>query len=137
MDIPSPNILVAGVGGVPLNGGIKNTLNWAPRVGVTYQLNEKTVIRGGYGRSYDIGVFGSLFGHTVTQNLPVLSAQDLSGANSFDAVFNLVAAGAGAGVPDAVPPNGQLLAAERRLHARAARQAAAADGRRLQRHRPA
>jgi len=89
VDIPSPNILVAGVGGIPLNGGVKNSLNWAPRVGVTYQLNERTVIRGGYGRSYDIGVFGSLFGHSVTQNLPVLSAQQLSGANSFDAVFNL------------------------------------------------
>ena len=38
-------------------------MNWAPRVGVTYQLDEKTVVRAGYGRSYDIGVFGSLFGH--------------------------------------------------------------------------
>jgi hypothetical protein len=89
VQIPSPTILVAGVGGVPLNGGVQNTMNWAPRVGIAYQLNERTVIRGGYGRSYDIGVFGSLFGHTVTQNLPVLSAQDLSGANNFDAVFNL------------------------------------------------
>ncbi len=89
VDIPSPNMLVAGAGGVPLNGGIKNSLNWAPRAGVTYQLTDRTVLRGGYGRSYDIGVFGSLFGHTVTQNLPVLSSQDLSGPNSFDAVFNL------------------------------------------------
>ena len=30
----------------------------------------------GYGRSYDIGVFGSNFGHTVTQNLPVLLKQN-------------------------------------------------------------
>ncbi len=85
VNIPSPNMLVAGVGGVPLNGGIKNSLNWAPRAGATYQLTERTVLRAGYGRSYDIGVFGSLFGHTVTQNLPVLSSQDLSGANSFAA----------------------------------------------------
>ena len=99
---------MAGVGGVPLNGGIKNSLNWAPRVGVTYQLNEKTVIRGGYGRSYDIGVFGSLFGHTVTQNLPVLSAQSLSGANSFDDVFNL-SQPAPAPVFRAPDANGQLL----------------------------
>jgi carboxypeptidase family protein/TonB-dependent receptor-like protein len=106
-DVPSPDILVAGVGGVPLNGGIKNTLNWAPRAGVTYQLDERTVIRGGYGRSYDIGVFGSLFGHTVTQNLPVLSAQNLSGPNSFDAVFNL-AQGPPPPVFPAVPSNGHL-----------------------------
>jgi hypothetical protein len=107
VDIPSPNILVAGVGGIPLNGGVKNALNWAPRVGATYQLNEKTVIRGGYGRSYDIGVFGSLFGHSVTQNLPVLSAQQLNGANSFDAVFNL-SQPAPAPVFVDVPSNGQF-----------------------------
>jgi hypothetical protein len=107
VDIPSPNILVAGVGGIPLNGGVKNTLNWAPRAGVTYQLDEKTVIRGGYGRSYDIGVFGSLFGHSVTQNLPVLSAQSLSGANNFDAVFNL-SQPAPAPVFVNVPNNGQF-----------------------------
>ena len=52
--------LVAGVGGIGLNGNVKNTLNWAPRLGATYQLTQKTVLRAGYGRSYDIGVFGSL-----------------------------------------------------------------------------
>src|ERR1043165_1379460 len=87
--IPSPNILVAGAGGIPLNGSVKNHANWAPRVGGTYQLNEKTVIRAGYGRSYDIGVFGSLFGHTVTQNLPVLAAQNITGPSQFSSVFNL------------------------------------------------
>jgi hypothetical protein len=106
-NIPSPNIQVAGVGGIALNGGVKNSFNWAPRVGVAYQLNEKTVIRGGFGRSYDIGVFGSLFGHSVTQNLPVLSAQQLSGANSFDSVFNL-SQPAPAPVFVTVPTNGQF-----------------------------
>ncbi|MEJ7709693.1 MAG: hypothetical protein WKF84_07485 [Pyrinomonadaceae bacterium] len=46
------------------------------------------MVRLGYGRSYDVGVFGSLFGHTVTQNLPVLAVQDLN-ASSFQSVFNL------------------------------------------------
>src|SRR5437667_185583 len=54
VDIPSPLIRVAGVGGIGLNGGVRNALNWAPRVGLSYQLTEKTVLRGGYGRSYDL-----------------------------------------------------------------------------------
>jgi hypothetical protein len=81
--------LVGGVGDIDLSGNTENRLNWAPRVGATYQLNEKTVIRAGFGRSYDIGVFGSLFGHTVTQNLPVLANQNLNRANNFASVFNL------------------------------------------------
>ena len=80
---------MAGVGGNDLKGGVENSLNWAPRLGITYQLGEKTVVRAGYGRSYDIGVFGSVFGHTVTQNLPVLAIQNLSGNNGQEAVFTL------------------------------------------------
>src|SRR5205807_1942817 len=49
-----------------------------PRIGIAYEVNPKTVVRMGYGRSFDIGVFGSLFGHTVTQNLPVLAHQTLN-----------------------------------------------------------
>jgi hypothetical protein len=88
-DLTTGEIRVAGVGDVPLNGGVKNSLNLAPRLGITYQLTPKTVIRAGYGRSYDIGVFGSVFGHTVTQNLPVLATQQLNAAGQFDRVFTL------------------------------------------------
>ena len=77
-DIDTGEMKVAGVGGVGLDGDIENKINIAPRLGITYQLNEKTVIRMGYGRSYDIGVFGSTFGHSVTQNLPVLARQTLN-----------------------------------------------------------
>ena len=70
-------IRVAGYGPYNLSGNIDNKLNaFAPRLGIAYQLTPKTVIRMGYGRSYDIGVFGSNFGHTVTQNLPVLLKQN-------------------------------------------------------------
>ena len=89
LDLTTGQILVGGVGDVDLAGNVENSYNWAPRLGVTYQLDEKTVIRAGYGRSYDIGVFGSLFGHSVTQNLPVLSAQSVSAPNNFDSVFTL------------------------------------------------
>jgi outer membrane receptor protein involved in Fe transport len=88
-NLDTGEILVAGVGDVPLNGGVENTLNWAPRFGITYQISPKTVIRAGYGRSYDIGVFGSVFGHTVTQNLPVLATQQLNAPSQFARVFTL------------------------------------------------
>jgi hypothetical protein len=107
LDLSTGEILVAGVGGIGLNGNVKNTLNWAPRLGATYQLTEKTVLRAGYGRSYDIGVFGSLFGHTVTQNLPVLSNQSVNAPNNFDAVFNL-AQGPSLPVFPEVPANGRF-----------------------------
>ncbi len=67
---------VAGYGPYGLNGNIDNDWHYfAPRLGVAYQMTQKTVLRMGYGRSYDMGVFGSNFGHTVTQTLPVLAAQ--------------------------------------------------------------
>ncbi len=76
-------IRVAGFGKYNNSGNIENKLNaFAPRLGIAYQLTPKTVVRMGYGRSYDIGVFGSNFGHTVTQNLPVLLKQNYD-ATSF------------------------------------------------------
>jgi len=75
-------IRVGGFGKYNLNGNIDNNLHaFAPRLGLAYQLTPKTVIRAGYGRSYDIGVFGSNFGHTVTQNLPVLLKQNFDASN--------------------------------------------------------
>src|SRR5207244_12044214 len=50
-------------------------------------LEPKTVIRTGYGRSYDVGVFGVSFGHNVTQNLPVLANQSLNPSNPWLSVF--------------------------------------------------
>jgi len=70
---------VAGFGPFGNNGNIENSYkNFAPRLGIAYEVAPKTIVRMGYGRSYDIGVFGSIFGHTVTQNLPVLVNQSLS-----------------------------------------------------------
>ena len=123
LSLATGQINVAGVGDIGLNGNVENTLNWAPRLGVTYQLMEKTVVRAGYGRSYDIGVFGSLFGHSVTQNLPVLSVQELNAPQNFASVFNLAQ-----GPPDPVfppvPSTGSLRTAERCVRARVAGQAA-------------
>ncbi len=98
LNLDTGYINVAGVGGNSLSMGVgapKFPLN--PRVGLAYQANEKTVIRGGYGRSFDLGVFGSVFGHVVTQNIPVLANQSVSntgGPTSY--AFNLSAPSAAA-----------------------------------------
>ncbi|MGE5205139.1 MAG: TonB-dependent receptor, partial [Chlamydiota bacterium] len=76
-------IRVAGYGPYGTNGNVANTYKaFAPRLGLAYELNDKTVVRVGYGRSFDIGVFGSNFGHTVTQNLPVLVDQNVTPTNN-------------------------------------------------------
>jgi hypothetical protein len=79
LNLDTGYINVAGYGGIGTNMGVtiaKNAYN--PRLGAAYQLNPKTVIRMGYGRSFDLGVFGSEFGHVVTQNLPVLVNQSIN-----------------------------------------------------------
>ena len=83
-------IRIAGVDGVGLDLDVENNFtNFAPRLGIAYQVTPKTVIRTGYGRGYDIGVFGSVFGHNVTQNLPVLAVQSEQPAENFQSVFSL------------------------------------------------
>jgi len=113
---------VAGYGPYGLNGNIGNDWHaFAPRIGLAYQLYEKTVIRAGFGISYDMGVFGSNFGHSVAQNLPVLLSQQVNAngaSNNYAPAFNLgpggylstlpVATGAPAGVFPAIPASGQL-----------------------------
>lgn len=90
VDLGTGEVLVAGTPGVGLNLNVKGRLtDIAPRIGIAYQATPKTVIRLGYGRGYDLGVFGSIFGHNVTQNLPVLGIQTLAPANNFDTVFTL------------------------------------------------
>jgi outer membrane receptor protein involved in Fe transport len=112
MDLSTGYLHVAGIGGVPTDlgwGPAKNA--WNPRVGVAYQATDKTVVRAGYGRSFDLGVFGSIFGHVVTQNLPVLANQSITGTGgntvSYALPFNLVT-GPLPNVFPTVPSNGLL-----------------------------
>jgi Carboxypeptidase regulatory-like domain/TonB dependent receptor len=111
-------INVAGVGGIPSNMGVSIAKNaWNPRIGLAYQMNPNTVIRGGYGRSFDLGVFGSVFGHVVTQNLPVLANQAINATGGTSTyAFNLTnpaltQGGQATGLSNYVPlaPNAQGL----------------------------
>jgi hypothetical protein len=129
LDLNDGYLHVAGIGGIPSDMGwqLNKKKQFEPRIGIAYQLNEKTVIRGGYGRSFDLGVFGSIFGHVVTQNLPVLANQSLTntadtitgvafclGGAADNAGCNNVSTAAPVGggpvvfTPPAVPSNGLL-----------------------------
>ncbi len=109
LDLNDGYLHVAGVGQVPsdLGWSIDMKKQFAPRLGVTYQLDDKTVIRAGYGRSFDTGVFGSIFGHTVTQNLPVLANQQINSPTATGEAFNL-SVGPTPYVPLKVPASGLL-----------------------------
>jgi hypothetical protein len=92
---------VAGVGNNPLNMGRKTYLNgFAPRFGIAYRWNDKTVLRGGYGISYaPLADNGYAFNFPVREN------------NSFQAASAFVTAGAMRTgfppfVPFPVPPSG-------------------------------
>jgi hypothetical protein len=104
MNLNDGYLRVAGVGKIGKN------MNWNPaafpfnpRVGIAYQFDPKTVIRGGYGRSFDIGVFGSIFGHVVTQNLPVLANQQINPLGSATSYAFCL----GPNTPGCTQPNGQ------------------------------
>jgi hypothetical protein len=55
--VPINERIVAAAGGNPefrlTNRPPRDTNNWAPRFGFNYRMGEKTVLRGGYARSYD------------------------------------------------------------------------------------
>jgi hypothetical protein len=108
VDVDTGEVLVAGRDnvGLDLNVNTSNKL-FAPRLGIAYQLTSKTVIRTGYGRGFNLGVFGSIFGHNVTQNLPVLGIQSVQPASNFESVFSLAQG------PQALDP-ATILAAQRK-----------------------
>ena len=107
-DLKTGDIRVAGDGGINTAMNVsKDYKTIAPRIGVAYQINQKTVIRAGYGRSFDLGVFGSIFGHVVTQNLPVLANQSLNNSGINTATFSL-SNGPTAFVFPSIPSSGRI-----------------------------
>ncbi|TCK73953.1 TonB-dependent receptor domain-containing protein [Acidipila rosea] len=111
MNLNDGYLHVAGYGNVPTNMGWSMASNaWNPRVGIAYQIDDKTVIRAGYGRSFDIGVFGSIFGHVSTQNLPVLANQQFSQPNGPTSYAFTLTQGPTAYQFPTVPSNGLLPA---------------------------
>ncbi len=53
-DPTTNSLIIAGLGKNPMNLGMKTRFTYfAPRLGVAYRVNDKTVVRAGYGMSYE------------------------------------------------------------------------------------
>lgn len=90
-DPATGDVLVAGVGSVPINLGVKAyNLGFAPRVGIAYQATPKTVIRTGYGTSFNPGGLGAVFGQGADYNPPIVNPQVVAQSNIYFPVFNLL-----------------------------------------------
>ena len=84
-------VLVAGVGSVPLNMGVQAyNLGFAPRIGIAYQLQEHTVLRAGYGRSFSPSGLGAVFGQAPDYDPPITIPQQVNQSNGYIPVFNLL-----------------------------------------------
>ncbi len=66
----------------------QNYKDFEPRVGLAYQIGNKTVVRAGYGRSYSIGFFGANFG-AVTNDWPNATRQQLLQNNIYQPILTL------------------------------------------------
>jgi hypothetical protein len=99
LDLNTGNVVINGVGGnSSRNYQEMAWRNFAPRLGVAYQLTPKTVVRAGYGWAYSAGWAGSIF-NEANITLPVLLAQSNSPSNTSQGVFTLAS-----GPPSAVFP---------------------------------
>ena len=80
------------MGSVPLNMGVKAyNLGFAPRVGIAYQVMERTVVRAGYGRSFTPAGLGAVFGQAPDYDPPITNPQQLVAPNNYSPVFSLLA----------------------------------------------
>lgn len=86
-DSTDNTVRVAGIGSVPMNLGVPNYSYryFAPRLGLAYRMNEKTVFRAGYGISFNpnrLAVYAAT-------NIPVTQEQSINALNSFTAAGSM------------------------------------------------
>jgi hypothetical protein len=97
LDYDTFNIRLGGLGGNPKNLGLKvsKTL-FAPRLGAAYRLNERTVFRAGYGKTFD----PLPWSRPMRGRFPLTIAYTDAGVNGFTPYGSLAAGIPGAPNPD-------------------------------------
>lgn len=110
-DISTNSLIIAGIGSNPSDLGRKNYLtNFAPRLGISYRLNEKTVVRTGYGISYV-----PYPDNRYAYNFPVRQNNAFNPANSFVAAGRM-ADGLPAPLPFTIPQDGIIRNAPNQVY---------------------
>jgi hypothetical protein len=85
-DTTTNQVILGGVGSIPSGGGSNSSkLQFGPRVGLAYRLNQKTVLRGGYGISVDPYPFS----RAMRDPYPVTIAQTVNANNSYQSAGSL------------------------------------------------
>jgi Carboxypeptidase regulatory-like domain len=89
-DLTAGIIRVAGVGGIPTNGGENIDLtDIGGRFGFAYQAKPGTVLRGAFGQVFDdVGFFGTIFGSSLTQNVPVVTQEGVGSASATTPIYS-------------------------------------------------
>src|SRR5205807_5519984 len=80
--------------------------DFSPRVSLAYELNPKTVVRTGFGRSYFQEIFGATFNNTANV-YPTLISQQVNPASPFSGIFTLAQGPPAIAFPQ-VPSSGTL-----------------------------
>jgi hypothetical protein len=79
-DMTNNTVILGGISGQPSGGGSSaSKVQFAPRLGLVYRLNDKTVLRGGYGISVDPYPFS----RAMRDPYPVTIAQTVNAQNSY------------------------------------------------------
>jgi Carboxypeptidase regulatory-like domain len=100
---------IAGYGSNSDTLNVKNNFsNFAPRLGVAYQVFPRTVVRAGYGIVYGQGWAGDTFGGVLTSSFPTQVQQTVPPVSNDAAVFNLAQGPPGYTFP-AIPSNGNYV----------------------------
>jgi hypothetical protein len=115
LNLDTGNIDIAGYGNFNDQMNVKQNLKeFAPRLGVAWQLSPNTVVRAGYGIVYGQGWAGNTFGEVLTGSYPLQVEQDQEPVESSAAVFNLTSTenGVAPGPPGytfaPIPSNGEF-----------------------------
>jgi hypothetical protein len=96
-DLATGNIIIGGVGDNDENAGVTVSHKmFAPRVGLAYRINESTVVRMGYGISYDPLPMSRVFRDPYPLTIP----QSFTGPNSYTPYASI-----SAGIPPVTVPD--------------------------------